>query len=88
MAMCSYSFSLLLKILEEVGKIQYVPVNILRLRPEAFLEKFTTENNGGLPVCRQNSNLNQELKRIVTPRNQTADDTELKSNASVESSYR
>ena len=52
-SVCSYLFSLLLKILEEVGKIQFVRVNILGLRPEAFLEKLTTTNNGGLPVCRR-----------------------------------
>ena len=83
-----YSFSLLLKILEEVGKIDYIRVNILGLRPEAFFDKLTTKNNGGLPVCRQNKNLYQELMRIARPRIQRADDDLIVSNLSAGSSYR
>ena len=81
-SMCSHSFSLLLKILEKVGKVQVVPVKILQLRLDAFEEKRTTKTNGGLPVCHQNRYLYQELMRIVRPRIQTAGGDKDRSNLS------
>ena len=76
------------KILEKVGKLQYIRVNILELRLETFATKLTTTNNGGLPMCRQNRNLYKELMRIAIPSIQRTEDELILSYLSALSSYR